>query len=69
MRFLVTGATGKVGNAVAGRLAERGDDVVALVRDVARARAAGLPSALLSVARIANPVCRAAALPASRSRS
>ena len=38
MRFLVTGATGKVGNAVAGRLAERGDDVVALVRDVARAR-------------------------------
>jgi dihydroflavonol-4-reductase len=38
MRFLVTGATGKVGNAVAGRLAERGDDVVALVRDIARAR-------------------------------
>jgi dihydroflavonol-4-reductase len=38
MRFLVTGATGKVGNAVARRLAERGDDVVALVRDAARAR-------------------------------
>jgi dihydroflavonol-4-reductase len=38
MRLLVTGATGKVGNAVAHRLAERGDDVVALVRDVARAR-------------------------------
>jgi dihydroflavonol-4-reductase len=38
MRFLVTGATGKVGNAVARRLAERGDEVVALVRDVARAR-------------------------------
>jgi dihydroflavonol-4-reductase len=38
VRFLVTGATGKVGNAVARRLAERGDEVVALVRDVARAR-------------------------------
>jgi dihydroflavonol-4-reductase len=38
MRTLVTGATGKVGNAVARRLAERGDDVVALVRDQARAR-------------------------------
>jgi dihydroflavonol-4-reductase len=38
MRFLVTGATGKVGNAVARRLAERGEQVVALVRDVARAR-------------------------------
>jgi dihydroflavonol-4-reductase len=40
MRALVTGATGKVGNAVARRLAERGDEVVALVRDVARAREA-----------------------------
>ena len=38
MRFLVTGATGKVGNAIARRLAERDDEVVALVRDVARAR-------------------------------
>jgi nucleoside-diphosphate-sugar epimerase len=38
MRFLVTGATGKVGNAVARRLAGRGDQVVALVRDMARAR-------------------------------
>ena len=38
MRVLVTGATGKVGNAVAHRLADRGDEVVALVRDVARAR-------------------------------
>ena len=35
----MTGATGKVGNAVARALAERGDDVRALVRDPARARA------------------------------
>src|SRR4051812_9316398 len=38
MRALVTGATGKIGNAVARRLAERGDEVVALVRDPGKAR-------------------------------
>jgi dihydroflavonol-4-reductase len=38
MRVLVTGGTGKIGNAVARRLVDRGDEVVALVRDVARAR-------------------------------
>jgi nucleoside-diphosphate-sugar epimerase len=38
VRFLVTGGTGKVGNAVARRLAERGEEVVALVRDPAAAR-------------------------------
>jgi len=38
MRVLVTGATGKIGNAVARRLADRGDEVVALVRDPAKAR-------------------------------
>ncbi len=38
MRLLVTGATGKVGNAVARRLADRGDEVVALVRNAANAR-------------------------------
>jgi dihydroflavonol-4-reductase len=38
MKFLVTGATGKLGNAVARRLSERGDDVVALVRDATKAR-------------------------------
>ena len=40
MRALVTGATGKVGNAVARALRERGDEVVALVRDPARAQSA-----------------------------
>ena len=38
MRFLVTGATGKIGNAVARQLVERGEDVVALVRNPAKAR-------------------------------
>ncbi len=38
MKLLVTGATGKIGNAVAKRLADRGDEVVALVRNVAKAR-------------------------------
>ena len=38
MRILVTGATGKVGNAVVRRLVERDDEVVTLVRDVSRAR-------------------------------
>jgi nucleoside-diphosphate-sugar epimerase len=36
--ILVTGATGLVGNAIARRLAERGDRVRALVRDPVRAR-------------------------------
>ena len=38
MRVLLTGATGKIGNAVARRLLERGDEVVCLVRDPVRAR-------------------------------
>lgn len=38
MRFLVTGATGKIGNAVARALIDRGDAVAALVRDPERAR-------------------------------
>src|SRR4051794_28326613 len=37
MRVLVTGATGKVGHAVASALLERGDEVRALLRDPARA--------------------------------
>src|SRR5215211_4768100 len=37
MRALVTGATGKVGNALAAALIERGDEVRVLVRDPERA--------------------------------
>ena len=37
MQVLVTGATGKVGNAIASALVERGDQVRALVRDPKRA--------------------------------
>jgi nucleoside-diphosphate-sugar epimerase len=40
MKILVTGATGKVGSRLSKRLAQRGDQVRALVRD--QARAAGL---------------------------
>lgn len=43
MRILLTGATGKIGSAVARRLVERGDEVVCLVRDRERA-ATLLPS-------------------------
>jgi nucleoside-diphosphate-sugar epimerase len=45
MRVLVTGATGKVGYAIAGALLERGDHVRALVRDPQRA-ASVLPAGL-----------------------
>lgn len=48
MNVLVTGATGKVGNAVARKLIERGDEVVALVRDVEAARAV-LPAGIQAV--------------------
>jgi dihydroflavonol-4-reductase len=43
VKVLVTGATGKVGNAIAAALLERGDDVRVLVRDPQRA-AAVLPA-------------------------
>jgi nucleoside-diphosphate-sugar epimerase len=55
MRFLVTGATGKVGNAVARQLAERGDEVVALVRDGARAREQLPPGIELAVGDVTDP--------------
>src|SRR3954454_6510174 len=55
MRALVTGATGKIGNAVARRLAERGEEVVALVRDPAKAREL-LPSGVeLARGDVADP--------------
>ena len=55
MRFLVTGATGKVGNAVARRLAERGDAVVALVRDAARGRGLLPANVELAVGDVTEP--------------
>lgn len=55
MRVLVTGATGKVGNAVARRLAERGDEVVALVRDVDRARELLPPKVQLARGDVTDP--------------
>ena len=48
MRILLTGATGKLGNAVAGKLVERGDQVVALARNPTAA-AELLPNASRSV--------------------
>ncbi len=45
MRVLVTGATGKVGHAIAAALLERGDSVRALVRDPGRA-ASVLPAGI-----------------------
>src|SRR5256885_14026307 len=45
MRVLVTGATGKVGHAIASALLERGDQVRALVRDPKRA-ASVLPAGI-----------------------
>lgn len=62
MKILVTGATGKVGSRLAKRLAARGDQVRALVRDPARAaelREAGVELArgdLLDAASLAEPV-------------
>ena len=55
MRILVTGATGKIGNAVAHRLAERGDEVVALVRDPARAREVLPTAAELAKGDVTDP--------------
>ena len=55
MRFLVTGATGKVGNAVARRLADRGDEVVALVRNPAKARELLPPGVELAHGDVTDP--------------
>jgi len=55
MRLMVTGATGKVGNAVARRLVERGDEVVALVRDPAAAGKALPPEVKLAQGDVTEP--------------
>jgi nucleoside-diphosphate-sugar epimerase len=55
MRALVTGGTGKIGNAVARRLVDRGDQVVALVRDVARARETLPPGVELARGDVTDP--------------
>jgi dihydroflavonol-4-reductase len=55
MRYLVTGATGKVGNAVARRLAEGGNEVVALVRDPGRAREVLGESVELATGDVTDP--------------
>lgn len=60
----MTGATGKIGNAVARRLAERGDEVVALVRDVAAARDSLPPGVELARGDVTDP----ASLPAACER-
>lgn len=58
MKILVTGATGKVGSRLAKRLAARGDQVRALVRD----KAADLPGIELVVGDLRDPGSLAAAV-------
>lgn len=63
MKILVTGATGKVGSRLTRRLAERGDDVRALVRDPARATALlSAPRVELAVGDLLEPPSLAAAV-------
>jgi dihydroflavonol-4-reductase len=55
MRFLITGATGKIGNAVARRLVDREDEVVALVRNPAKARELLPPGVELARGDVIDP--------------
>lgn len=55
MRILVTGATGKIGNAVVEQLRERGEEVVALVRDQSRARELLAGDVELAVGDVTDP--------------
>src|SRR3954470_15365162 len=62
MRALVTGATGKVGNAVARALTARGDDVRVLVRDPARAAGLLPPGVTPVPGDVTEPASLAAAV-------
>ncbi len=62
MRALVTGATGKVGHAVASALAARGDEVRALVRDPARAAVVLPPKVEAVRGDVTDPASVAAAV-------
>src|SRR6266540_2526436 len=55
MKFLITGATGKIGNAVARRLVDREDEVVALVRNPAKARELLPPGVQLARGDVTDP--------------
>ena len=54
-RWLLTGATGFIGQAIAARLLARGDRVRALVRDPARARELAAAGAELAVGDVSRP--------------
>lgn len=62
MKILVTGATGKVGSRLAPRLAQRGHQVRALVRDAARAADLGNAGIALSLGDLLDPATLEAAL-------
>jgi nucleoside-diphosphate-sugar epimerase len=78
MRFVVTGASGFVGQAVVRRILAEGDEAVCYVRDAARARALeeagatvregsiGDPNAIAAAAKGAEVMIHAAAVPTHR---
>jgi nucleoside-diphosphate-sugar epimerase len=62
MKILITGATGKVGSRLAKRLATRGDQVRALVRDPARATELAKAGIELAVGDLLDPASPAASV-------
>ena len=62
MKILITGATGKVGSRLAKRLAQRGDQVRALVRDPARAASLLEAGIELAEGDLLNPASLAPAM-------